>query len=258
MQQVKKIHSRLWMIIMLIMGSVMSMNVCAEQDNRFRYAQVRYNGGWDPYPDIHYEILSFMVTTTSIQAISERAVVELGSDDLFEYPFVILLGNTSFPSLTKKEQQNLRHFIEAGGVIFVEDATGVPASSFDRSFRREIRQVFDDASLAVIPREHAVLRSFYLMRTIPGRKIIHNYYEGIEVDGRTGLIYSQNDILGTWARDRLGNYLYMPEPGGELQRKESIKMTANIILFGLTGTYKTDAIHIPFILRKLRSHPYER
>ena len=45
----------------------------------------------------------------------------------------------------------------------------------------------------------------------------------------------------------------MREPGGEAQRWESIKLTLNVIYFSLTGTYKKDAIHQPFIEMKLGS-----
>jgi hypothetical protein len=40
-------------------------------------------------------------------------------------------------------------------------------------------------------------------------------------------------------------------PGGEKQRFESMKLTVNILMYVLTGTYKLDAIHSPFIKRKM-------
>ena len=66
------------------------------------------------------------------------------------------------------------------------------------------------------------------------------------------MIYSQNDIFGAWARDKFGNYFFECFPGGENQRFESQKLTINLIVFSLTGTYKTDVIHRPFIEEKLR------
>ena len=44
---------------------------------------------------------------------------------------------------------------------------------------------------------------------------------------------------------------------GENQRLQAMKLTVNIIMYALTGTYKLDAIHSPFIkekLKKLKDH----
>jgi len=53
-------------------------------------------------------------------------------------------------------------------------------------------------------------------------------------------------------KDHLGKYVYSCEPGGEAQRWETFKLTINLIYFSITGTYKKDAIHQPFIEKKLR------
>jgi hypothetical protein len=63
-------------------------------------------------------------------------------------------------------------------------------------------------------------------------------------------IFSANDLLGALARDRLGKPLFPSDPGGEIRRRESEKLFVNILLFAVTGTYKTDAVHQPFLERK--------
>jgi hypothetical protein len=57
--------------------------------------------------------------------------------------------------------------------------------------------------------------------------------------------------MGAWIKDNLGQYVYSCEPGGEAQRWESFKLALNVVYFSLTGTYKKDAIHQPFIEKKL-------
>jgi hypothetical protein len=37
-----------------------------------------------------------------------------------------------------------------------------------------------------------------------------------------------------------------------MQRAEAFKWTVNLVVYSLTGTYKTDAIHQPFLEQKLR------
>jgi hypothetical protein len=39
-------------------------------------------------------------------------------------------------------------------------------------------------------------------------------------------------------------------PGGESQRELAFRMGINLILYALTGNYKEDQIHIPFIKRR--------
>ena len=61
-----------------------------------------------------------------------------------------------------------------------------------------------------------------------------------------------HDLLGVWATDRLGNPVKKCTPGGELQRLEAKKLAVNILMYGLTGTYKLDAMHRNNIINKLK------
>ena len=226
--------------------------VYGEQRDRFVFTQVKYAGEWDPYPEVYREVLRFLHLTTSAKIYSERRVVSLTDRLLFLSPFLILLGKSEFTPFSKEEVKNLRLFLENGGTLFIDDVSGQKGVGFDRTIRQELLRILPEGEWVKIPQNHAIFRSFYLLRTIGGRRIVNNYLEGINLDGRTVVIYSQNDLFGAWLRDRIGNYFYTCLPGGEQQRAEAIKLTANIILYGLTGTYKTDYIHRPFIEEKLR------
>ena len=127
------------------------------------------------------------------------------------------------------------------------------SGSFDDSFRSEMKALFPEKSLAVIPRDHAVFPSFYLLRAVGGRRQARTTLEGLEVAGRVAVIYSHSDILGACAKDLFGSFLFECVPGGEAQRWESENLMMNIILYSVTGTYKTDSIHKPFIEDKLRN-----
>ncbi|MFH1283633.1 MAG: DUF4159 domain-containing protein [bacterium] len=239
--------------VLIFILCLFSRYVSPGQLDRFIFTQVRHEGYWDPYPDIFQEILSFLVSTTSIEVISSRRVVSFSSDELFESPFLVITGSGDIGRLNKEQIDNVGKFIKGGGVIFVDSSEAVMGSTLISSIKREFKRVFPDSVFEDIPRDHAVLRSFYLLRTIGGRRIVSNTLKGLKVDGFTSVIISENDCLGAWARDKLGNHIYSCTPGGEKQRLEAIKLTANIIIYGFTGTYKTDAIHIPFILQKLKT-----
>lgn len=222
--------------------------------NRFVLAQLKTSeivSQWDPYPMVARDILLFLQQTTSVKAVSQRRIVSLNDPMLFQSPFVIYSGSGRC-SWTKEEREILKRYLSSGGFIFVEDRMGEKNGTFDHSFRDEIKKVFPDHSLSILTREHAIFRSFYLLRTVTGRKLTNNFLEGLDLEGRTALVYSQNDILGAWSKDLFGNFLFSCSPGGEAQRWESQKLMINIILYSVTGTYKTDPIHTPFIEDKLK------
>lgn len=226
----------------------------ARPGNLFVLAQLKTAGGnqaWDPYPLAARDILSFLEQTTSVKPVRERRIVTLADPELFRSPFLLWSGSEKV-QLTAKEKENLKNYLSAGGFLFAEDRSGERSGAFDHSFRNLLREIFPGRSLDVLPREHAVFRSFYLLRTVAGRRQTRNNLEGLEFEGRTALIYSQNDVLGAWAKDLLGNYLFDCRPGGEAQRWEAQKLMMNVVLYSVTGTYKTDSIHLPFIERKLQ------
>ena len=119
------------------------------------------------------------------------------------------------------------------------------------AFRREMARILPESEWQPLPKDHAVFRAFYLLRQVGGRAIASPTLEGLSWKGRTAVVYTQNDLLGVWARDRLGNYQHACVPGGEPQRMEGMKLSLNVILYALTGTYKTAVIHLPFIQQKL-------
>ncbi len=88
------------------------------------------------------------------------------------------------------------------------------------------------------------------MRAAAGRRRIDPDLRGLWLGDRLVMVWSANDLLGALARDSLGQPLHPCEPGGEVQRAESQKLFVNIVMFALTGTYKTDAVHQPFLERK--------
>ncbi len=213
---------------------------------------MKYAGNWNPYPEVSREILNFLRLTTSVKVLPERRVVALDDELLFSSPFLIILGQENFPVLKEKEVETLNRYLKGGGTIFIDESSGQKGSSFDKAIRREFARILPDSVWIKLPKdEHPVFRSFYLLRSIGGRRIVNNYLEGINLSGQTAVIYSQNDLFSVWVKDRLGNYLFSCSPGGEIQRSEATKLTANIFIYALTGTYKTDFIHQPFIKEKM-------
>ncbi len=223
-----------------------------EPSTPFVFAQVRYRGGdWDPHPSSAVELLKEVDRRTSIAILPQRHALSLDDPDLFSYPFLYLTGTLNFAPFTEEESATLRRFLHFGGCLLVNDASGYRNSPFDRRIREEVKGIFPDQNLERLPFDHAVFRSYYLVRTVAGRRLVSPSLEGITIDDWTPLIYCQNDLGGAWERDHLGNWVQECLPGGEPQRFQSFMLGVNIVMYSLTENYKKDKIHIPFINRKL-------
>ncbi len=221
------------------------------EKSRFVFAQLEYRGGnWNPRPRAGRVLVWELVKRTSVEASLSTASVKLHDPAIFEYPFLYMAGDREFEPFNEMEKENLRRYLEFGGTLLVDDSSGKPGYGFDKSLRRELAALFPGKELTRLSDEHTVYRSFYLVNKQGGRIITNPYLEGLNLEGRTAIIYSQNDLGGAWARDGLGNWEYEVFPGGEPQRTTSFRLGINIILYALTGDYKQDQVHLPFILRR--------
>lgn len=239
-------------LALLALLALKPVPVPAQEGDRFVWAQLRQGGSWDPYPGVHEEILRFVSSVTSVLAAPERKALALKDPELFSYPFLVLAGRSEPPALDEEEVGRLRNYLTSGGFLWIEDSSGQRSSSFDRWVRGTLKRVFPDSDMAPLGPEHVVHKTFFLLRGAGGRVLVSGALEGIDWGGRTAVLYSRNDILGAWAKDALGKPLYECSPGGETQRMNARKAALNIILYSLTGSYKTDAVHQPFILEKMR------
>jgi hypothetical protein len=217
----------------------------------FFFTQLKYRGGeWDPNPLFVEAIVEELELRTSIDAAKERRIMALSEPDLFFCPFLYMAGRYEFEPFTQQEREILRRFLTYGGFLFAEDTVGAKGFGFDQAFRREMKQVLPNYELKMLPPDHSVYQSFYLIGSFGGRQKVNSYLEGIAIDTWTPVIYSQNDLTGAWSRDRYGKWVHECVPGGELQRKAAFKIGINIIVYSLTSDYKRDLVHHPFIKRR--------
>jgi len=225
--------------------------ILASRFPHFFFSQIRYKGGeWDPNPSYAAPIVEELELRTSIDASAERRVVEVSDPVLFYSPLVYLAGRYEFDPFTPAEREILRRFLTAGGFLLAEDTVGAVGFGFDRSFRREMAQILPDRSLERLAPDHSVYRSFYLTGSSAGRLKANPYLEGVTIGNWTPVIYSQNDLTGAWSKDKYGKWLHECVPGGDAQRQGAFKLGINLIVYCLTGDYKKDLIHHPFIQRR--------
>lgn len=105
-----------------------------------------------------------------------------------------------------------------------------------------------------IPPDHVLGRAFYLLSDFPGRAAGGRLWvEARENpnDEVSSVIVGANDFAGAWAVDPRGRALYPTAPGGDQQREMAFRFGVNLVMYALTGNYKTDQVHVSSILERL-------
>jgi hypothetical protein len=139
----------------------------------------------------------FLVTAEKESSISTSRrfhAVKLGSEELYNFPLVIMTGEGAF-QLTQQERQNLKQFIERGGFLLA--SAGCSSPDWDRSFRKEMAAVFPEQSLVPLGMEHPVFHTVYDITEMRAKHGTPKPLEGVSLGGRLGVIYSQDGLNDT-------------------------------------------------------------
>jgi hypothetical protein len=227
------------------------------QRKTFFFAQLVYGKdmSWNPYPTAGRSLMEALARRTSIPAGADRVDLRLSDPELFHYPFVCWTGAREFAPLSDADIERARTYLEFGGFMLVDDALSAPGVGFDKSFQRDLARLFPGESLGMLPKNHTIYQSYYLLDRAVGRTARRPYLSGISRDDRTLLVYSGNDLGGAWARERTGKWRHPVEPGGESQREAAIRLGVNIMMYALCVNYKKDLIHVPFISKRRKNRP---
>jgi len=227
----------------------------AQQGDRFVWTQLQLGRTWDPYPDAPSEAAAWLAEVTSARVSPGRRTLGLDDPALFSSPFLYLAGREAPPELADSDLRRLRQFLAGGGLLWIEDSSAGPPGSFDLWVRRVLPQLLPEADLKPLSLDHVLYRTFFLLRGPAGRARVHGSVEAAGLGGRAAVLYTRDDVLGAWAKDALGRPLKACVPGGEVQREAAKRLTLNILMYSMSGSYKADAVHQAAILDKLRAGP---
>lgn len=178
--------------------------------------------------------------------------VDPEKDTLAFFPVIYWPISSSQNKPSAKAVQNLQDYLDHGGTILVDTRQG-SARSADV---QRLLGALNVPPLQEIPEDHVLTRTFYLVDSFPGR------FENADLwvedqntnnrDGVSSIILGGNDWAGSWSEltviDR-GGRQYMT---GKSERHEmSLRFGVNLVMYALTGNYKTDQVHVPHILERL-------
>jgi hypothetical protein len=201
-----------------------------------------------------------LVRRTSIEAGTPMGV-DLDADELAFFPLLYWPVTDQQPRLSELARRKVNHYIDNGGTILFDLRE---ASAGTRIFGRASRgstalqgltQGIEIPPLTPVPPDHVLTKAFYLMQDVPGRyagaALWVGATEGRVNDGVASIMVGSNDYAGAWAVSDEGRPLFPVVPGGERQREMSYRAGVNLVMYALTGNYKADQVHVPFILERL-------
>lgn len=170
------------------------------------------------------EFLSTVQQKTSINTARRFRAVRLDNDELFRFPFVVMTGEGNF-TLAAKERENLKKYVKSGGFLLA--SAGCSSEEWDKSFRREMADIFGDRALQPIPMSHPVFSTIFPIAGLQaGKRPTAGHLDGVMLQGKLVIIYS-GDGLNDSANSRNCCCCGGSELGNALQ------INANILSYAL-------------------------
>ena len=250
------VHPRLAMLsrrALLLAAGALPFSARAFGDaSRFIPAIVKHGGRWDVRSSGLRRLAWELQRRTSVEVQLEAHPITLESPRLFEHPFLYLSSDGEFPPFSAAEVESLRRYLTFGGFLFADANDGSEGAGFDLSFRREIARVLPQSLPSVLPAQHVIFKSFFLLDSAPGRFLNKPNLEACLVNKRAAVVYSQNDVMGALNRDVSGTWEFEPAPGGQRQRELATRLALNLVMYALCLDYKDDAVHLPVIMNRRR------
>ncbi len=192
-------------------------------------------------------------TRTSVEAADPKGV-DIENDDLAFYPILYWPMPDHATPLSQAASMRINSYIRNGGMIIIDTRDG-DGSSISENLLADYFQNIDVPVLNPIRPEHVLLRSFYLLKEWPGRwsdkTLWISDHDSNNFDGVASIIIGTQDWAAAWAVDKSGKPLYPAVPGGEKQRETARRFGINLVMYALTGNYKSDQVHVPAILERL-------
>jgi len=206
--------------------------------------------------------LTFILNDRTAVEAGEPMGVDIENDELAFFPLLYWPIAPEQPSLSDRALARLNAYMKNGGIIVFDtldqnDARAADTQSIGPGLQRlrDLAVNLDIPPLVPVPPDHVLTRSFYLMQAFPGRWADGQVWveEGQDRvnDGVSGVIIGGNDWASAWALDDNQRPMFATVPGGERQREMAYRFGVNLVMYALTGNYKSDQVHVPAILERL-------
>ena len=166
-------------------------------DSGYGYGYRHWASWQRDYPKADRQFLIALNRLTRVQGRPTEQIVNLDSDDIFNYPWVYAVQVQTW-SFTDAEAKRLREYLLKGGFLMVDDFHG---TADWENFMTGMRQVFPDRPIEDLENKDEIFHVLYDMDDrfqVPGEQYI-----------RTGRTYEKDGYVPKWRaiRDNHGRII---------------------------------------------------
>jgi hypothetical protein len=188
--------------------------------------------------------------TTAI--LGDPMGVDVTHDPLMAFPLLYWPVTDGQGALPEAARAAVNDYMRKGGMIMFDTRDGGQGST---ERLRALTTGIDIPPLVQVNQDHVLTRTFYLLREMPGRitgsPVFAQQGGDPANDNVSPVVIGGNDYAGAWAIDSRAMAPYAVVPGGEEQRELAYRFGINLVMYALTGSYKSDQVHLPIILERL-------
>lgn len=203
----------------------------------FAFARLRYDSGdWDYNPKVCANVLDAVVQYTAIPVQQKEVVITADSAELQAFPFLFMTGH-KLVRFSERERAGLVRYVENGGLLFSDDCNHDVNGLYAKSFAAEMQRAFGTGAdvLARISNRHPLYSAFFKFPDGPpqtshelngwGDNIVHDALQGIERNGRLGVVYSSKDYGCEW------DYSWRNK---RFRSSDNTKFAVNLVVYAMT------------------------
>ncbi|MCA0024932.1 DUF4159 domain-containing protein [Mesorhizobium sp. B263B1A] len=211
----------------------------------------------------------FLIEKTALEP-GAPAGVDISKDELSFFPLIYWPIDPAAAMPSQAAIARIDAYMQQGGTVLFDTrdqfANGIGADSTSPATER-LRDILGNLNvppLEPVPSDHVLTKSFFILPEFPGRFAGSPLWVEASLDAsnaenrpvRTGdgvspIMITANDFAGAWAVDENGDPLLPTVPNDPMQRIYALRAGVNIMMYMLTGNYKSDQVHVPILLERL-------
>ena len=196
--------------------------------------------------------------------------LDLNKDDLSLYPLIYWPVYASMPQPNEKVIQKLATFMRSGGTVIFDTRNGdahsnVIGESQESSWLRLLLQQLDVPVVEQVPRDHVITKTYYLINKIQGStetcdSWVEKTFMDVADERRNNVIQSTDNVssliitscnlASAWSRFSRENTFSSNKDTHNLEL--AMRSGINIVMYTLTGNYKSDQVHKRRIIERLQ------